>query len=98
MFGYCRTKGVFITFLTVQNNGRTLSTLNGFFGEYKWNEDLHPRIVAEKANAAHLGIVSVNYGSSTEMVRFIARQANPQTSDLLRGPYEPRSKYCVRLR
>ena len=33
------TKAVSITFLAVQDNGRTLLTLNGFFAECKWNED-----------------------------------------------------------
>lgn len=59
---------------------------------------LHPRRFAEKANTAYLEIVGVNYGSSTEMVRFIARQGNPQTSYGLQGPYEPRSRYGIRLR
>ena len=65
------TKGVSITFLAVQNNGRTLSTMA--FSQYVSGikATLHPRIVAEKANAAHLEIVSVDYGSLTDTRRHL---------------------------
>ena len=59
---------------------------------------LHPRSLAEKASAAHLDIVCVNYGPSTELVWFIARKGKPQTSNRLRGLYEPRSGKGIGLR
>ena len=47
----------------VKNNVRTLSTLSPFFSRNasEVKRALHPRSFAEKANAAHLGIVSINY-------------------------------------
>ena len=75
-FGYYRTKGVFIIFIIVNNNVRTLSTLNAFIFQNMNGKEtaLHPRHCAEKANTAHLDIVSVKYGPSTELARFIPRK------------------------
>lgn len=75
--GNCRTKVAFIILVTTQNNDRTLSTLNAFSADCNWNGDsLLTEKICKKAKAAPMSVISVNYGSLTETVRFIAMQGS----------------------